>query len=192
MNILVDSLPDSIRINGEDYPVDTDFRTGIEIITAFEDPDLSDNEKAMVLIGRLYKEKPQDLQEAISKGVKFLDGGEDQSDSPSSHQGMRLYSFTKDARIIYAAFRQTHGIDLQTERLHWWQFLALFMDLGAETTFSNLVNLRRKVKTGKATKEERKAAREMGDMFEIPDTDTRTLEEKIAADKFMRLLKGNG
>jgi hypothetical protein len=192
VNILVDSLPDSIRINGKDYPVDTDFRTGIEIITAFEDPDLSDSEKAMVLTGRLYKEKPQDIQEAITKGVRFLDGGESPGDSPNDHPGMRLYSFTKDARIIYAAFRQTHGIDLQTERLHWWQFLALFMDLGAETTFSNLVNLRRKVKTGKASKEERKAAREMGDMFEIPDNDTRTLQEKIAADKFMRLLKGNG
>ncbi len=192
MNILVDSLPDSIRINGIDYPVDTDFRTGIEIITAFEDPDLSDIEKSLVLIGRLYKETPQDLQQAVTKGVKFLDGGEEPTDSPSNHQGMRLYSFTKDARIIYAAFRQTHGIDLQKERMHWWQFLALFMDLGSDTTFSNLVNLRRKVKTGKASKEERQAAREMGDMFTIPDADTRTLEEKIAADKFMRLLKGNG
>lgn len=192
MNILVDNLPEAIRIQGKDYQVNTDHRTGIDIMIAFEDPDLTDNEKAAILLDRLYREKPQDLNQAVTKGIKFLDGGETPSQEGSAHPGMRLYSFTKDARLIYAAFRQTHGIDLQNEKLHWWQFLALFMDLGADTTFTNLVGMRKRVKTGKATKEEKKAAREMGDIFEIPDNDTRTLEDKIAAERFMKLLKGNG
>jgi hypothetical protein len=54
------------------------------------------------------------------------------------------------------------------------------MDLGADTAFCNLVSLRRRVKTGKATKEERRAALEMGDMFYIPESDMRSIEEREA------------
>lgn len=190
MNILLDSLPEAIRIQGKDYEINSDYRTGIQIMIAFEDQDLTPNEKALVMINRLYVERPQDLNEAITKAIRFLDGNPDEPDEPGNNPGMRLYSFTKDARLIYAAFKQTHGVDLQKEDLHWWQFLALFMDLGADTAFSNLINLRRKVKTGKASKEERQTANEMGSMFEVPDDDTRTLDQKVAADKFMRLLKG--
>jgi hypothetical protein len=98
--------------------------------------------------------------EAIQEGVKFLDGslmrdnGEPDDGSP-----VRLYSFAKDANYIFSAFQQTHGIDLTTAKLHWWQFLALFMDLGGETAFSNIVDLRSRLKDGTATKEEKKRAK---------------------------------
>lgn len=73
--------------------------------------------------------------------------------------------------------------------------MALFMDLGADTAFCSLVGLRRRVKTGKATKEEKAAAREMGNAFVVPEVDTRTIEERIAERAFMDLMgqgAGNG
>jgi hypothetical protein len=66
--------------------------------------------------------------------------------------------------------------------------MALFMDLGADTSFCNLVALRKRVKTGKASKEERATAREMGDIFKLPEIDNRTLEEKEAEEEFMKKL----
>jgi len=90
--------------------------------------------------------------------------------------------------LIYAAFRQTHGIDLQKELLHWWVFLALFQDLGADTAFCSLVNLRRRVKSGQATKEEREHAIKMGDAFELPEVDELLEpEENENAEIFARL-----
>jgi hypothetical protein len=62
------------------------------------------------------------------------------------------------------------------------------MDLGTETTFCQLVSLRKRIKTGKATREERNAAREMGEVYEVPDVDTRTLEEKQREADFIRLV----
>jgi hypothetical protein len=44
------------------------------------------------------------------------------------------------------------------------------------------------VKTGKATKEERQAAREMGNLFEVPEIDNRSLEEKEQEAEFLRLV----
>lgn len=187
MNILIDTLPEAIEIEGRAYTIRSDFRTSLRIITAFEDNTLAGIEKRQVLLVNLYKDPPPNLISAFEAGIKFLNMGEEGHDDG----GPRVYSFSKDANLIFAAFRQTHGIDLGTAELHWWKFLALFMDLGADTAFCNLVSLRKRVKTGKATKEERQAAREMGEAFDLPEADTRDLEEREAEAEFMRLL-GSG
>jgi len=189
MNILLDPLPDAVEIDGVAVPIRTDFRAALRIILAFEDNSLTVIEKQAVLLDNLYPEPPANVTRALEQGVKFLDGGSAASDD-DDNEPIRVYSFSQDARLIFAAFRQTHGIDLQTATLHWWAFLALFMDIGADTALSHLISLRHRVKTGKATKEERRLAQEMGESFEIADLDTLTLEEREEEAEFLRLVKG--
>lgn len=180
-------MPTRVAIDGREYEINTDFRTCLKVILAFEDPELTEYEKQWVMLNNLYPEIPEDIKEAVELAGRFLNGGkyeEEKEEVP-----LRLYSFSKDANYIFAAFKQTHGVDLTTEQLHWWKFLALFMDLGSDTTFCNLINLRKKVKTGTATKEEKQAARELGDIFEIPEPDLRTPEEKQKEAEFMKLVK---
>lgn len=153
---------------------------------AFEDDSLTGQEKNAVLLS-LYKEPVGDVQEGARLAIKYLNCGEEKSGEETSLP-YRLFSFSKDSGYIFAAFRQTHGIDLQKAVLHWWEFCALFMDLGSDTTFCQLINLRKRVKSGKATKEERQAAAEMGEAFEIPEPDTRTADEKQREAEFMRLV----
>ena len=131
------------------------------------------------MLSNLYYEIPENTLQATEKASWFLNGG---SKETSTNNGLRLYSFQKDANFIFAAFRQTHGIDLQTTQLHWWEFLALFMDLGQDTTFCQLTALRKRVKSGKATKEEKQAAKSMGDMFVIEEFANFTEEEKAIVD----------
>lgn len=190
MNILTDQLPTAIRVNDKVYEVNSNFRDCLRIIMAFEDNELTDFEKKVVLVNGLYQEMPdsRDTPSAIRQGVKFLDGGNDKPEEEG--HGLRLFSFTHDARFIFSAFQQTHGIDLQnTEYMHWWQFMTLFMDIGSETFFSNLVSLRKRVKTGKASKEEKQVAREMGSVFEVPEIDTRSIEERELERTFMNRVK---
>ena len=180
MNVLTESLPRTVGIDGVEYPVNTDFRACLRVMLAFEDAQLTPHEKQAILLQNIYSEIPGNIGGAIEAANLFLNGGEVQE---NEHHGPRLYSFSKDANFIFAAFRQTHGIDLQREDLHWWEFLALFMDLGQDTTFCNLVAMRKRVKTGKATKEERQAALEMGDMFDIQED--MELEEKELRQQFL-------
>ena len=189
MNILLDDLPEAIVIDGKEYPINWDHRTGIDCILDFESPELTIEEKGLLLIRRLYKEPlPVNLSEAMRLGIKFLNGGKDEVEDNPFSEHYRLYSFEKDAGLIYAAFRQTHGIDLQKETLHWWVFLALFQDLGADTAFCSLINLRRRVKSGQATKEEREHAIKMGDAFDLPEVDELLEpEENENAEIFARL-----
>ena len=171
MNILLDDLPEAIEVNGVEYAVNSDFRTGLACILDMESSELTDEEKCILLLRRIYGETiPEDGETAIKLAVKFLDGGKEppEEENPFA-DNTRLYSFEKDSALIYAAFQQTHGIDLQKVDLHWWQFLALFQDLGADTAFCNMINLRRRVNSGEATKEERQYALKLGDAFEVID-----------------------
>jgi hypothetical protein len=187
MNILTEQLPSAVLIGGQEIPIRTDYRDCLRVILAFEDMRLTDLEKQAILLDNLYPEPPDDLLEALRLGVKFLNGGKDSGEDGEPASPLRLYSFDKDAGLIFSAFRQTHNIDLETAELHWWKFLALFMDLGSETTFCQLIGLRKRVKTGTASKEERAAAREMGEAFNIPEYVPP--EAKAAEDEFMRLVR---
>lgn len=186
MNILVDKLPTSIDVSGQEYRIDADFRNCLKIILAFEDAELASVEKSLVFYENLYIDKPEDARAALERGTWFLNGGKDEVDEPD---GPRVFSWNKDANLIYAAFQQTHGIDLESVTfLHWWKFLALFMDLGADTAFCTLAGLRKRVKTGKASKEERQMARELGDAFVVEEVDDRTVEEREAERAFMAMI----
>ena len=176
-------MPDAIAINDTEYKIDPDFRTCLKIILAFEDAELTPQEKQVILLSMLFLDMPHDANQALEQAHIFLNGG---TVTESDDEPLRLYSFAKDANMIFAAFRQTHGIDLQKANLHWHEFLALFMDLGSETTFCQLISLRKKIKTGKATKEERESAREIGELFDVPEVDDRSLEEKEMAAEFER------
>ena len=185
MNILTDALPTSVRINGKEYPINTGFRSCLRTNLAFEDPELTGQEKEMVMLKNIYPVLPDDIGAAIIQAHNFMNGGKTTEGDDISP--MRVFSLEHDAGYIFSAFMQTHKLDLETAELHWWKFLALFMDLGSETTFCSLVALRKRVKSGQATKEELAVAREMGDVFNLPElADARSLEAITMEDEFMR------
>jgi hypothetical protein len=186
MNLLTSSPPETVEIDGQAVRIKTDFRHSLRTIMAMEDNDLTPHEKVSILLRNAYEEIPANPEQAIEKAHWFLNCGkvnEEQKDAP------RVYSFSQDAQMIFSAFWQTHAIDLTKAELHWWTFVALFMDLGQDTAFSQLVSLRQRVKTGKATKDERRAANEMGEIFHLEDIDTRTLDEKIKARTFEEMIE---
>lgn len=187
MNLLMGELPEAVEIDGHEYRINTDFHACLRTILAFEDVELTMQEKSFILIENLYLEIPDNFEQAVELGLKFLNGGEKPADE-EEEPDTRLYSFEHDGNFIYSAFQQTHGIDLEKVNLHWWKFLALFMDLGSETAFCSLVGFRKRVKSGTASKEELRLYRENRDLFDIPEPDTRTPEEKEKEDDFMRLL----
>ena len=177
MNILVDSFPTSLEIDGVDYEIKTDYRYSLYTILAFEDKELTNYEKLNIMLENLFVEIPDNVEAMLEKTQWFLNGGKESSSDDSEN---RLYSFSKDASLIFAAFKQTHNIDLEQEtNLHWWKFLSYFMDLGQNTVFCQLVALRDKYYSGRASKEEKQAIRKMGDMFYIDQTDdTLSLEDR--------------
>ena len=163
----------------------------MKVIMAFADAELSNYEKQLILLSNMYPVLPKNTEEAIAMAVKFLDGGKDNEEKGNDGTPERYFSFQKDANYIFSAFKQTHGIDLEKENdMHWFKFMALFMDLGGDTFFCNLAGLRKRIKSGKGTEDDFKMASELGDVFELDESDTRTPEEIEMDEIFDRALEG--
>jgi hypothetical protein len=186
MNLLIDELPEAVLVGKKIWKINTDFRDCLRVFLAWEDETLTGYEKTMILLSNLYPVMPDDINGALEQGMKFLNFG--RTEVVEDDNPMRLYSFAKDASLIFSAFRQTHQIDLVTEKLHFWTFLSLFSDLGSDTAFCQLIGLRKRVKTGTASPEEVKAAEDMGAAFTLEEPDLRTAEEKEQEAEFMRLV----
>lgn len=171
MNPLTDPFPQSVLIYGKEYEINTDFRIGVDIMLAFEDKALSEADKQRVMLELLYKEIPPDLASAQEMAVLFLNCGEEErGEASTGARNMRVYSFEKDAKYIYSAFRQTHGIDLESiDYLHWWKFCYMFLDLNPDTMFQQMVSLRQRKQLNKLTKEERELYQRMEHILELPE-----------------------
>lgn len=187
MNILTDRLPTKAEIDGKEYDLETDFRSCLTIIMAYEDPELTDQEKVMIMLELLYKEIPENIQEASRLAVKFLDCGEEQKSESGAQEAGRLYSFKKDAKYIYSAIKQSHGVDLEDiDYLHWWKFSYMFLDLKEECFLNRLIHLRRQKNMGKLTKEERELYHKIRDIVDLPEPMTQ--DDKNTAEEFMEKL----
>ena len=187
MNVLTDKFPTKIKVNNKILNINSDFRNCIKIIEAFEDEDLLDEEKYLILIKRLYIDEVEDdcLQEAIIKGIKFLDLGEENKNNEENVK--RLYSFTKDDNYIYTGIRQSHNIDLNSiDYLHWWNFVYLFLDIGQDCMFNQLVYYRKRKNEGKLTKEERKVYISMRKILDLNYE-----EDDVEDDEFMQMLNNS-
>jgi len=181
MNLLIDKFPKSVEVGGKKYDIETDFRACLKIMLAFEDQDLTDLEKRLIMISRIYKGTPPDSPEAFEKAIWFLNCGKINNSEESDNT--RLYSFEKDAEYIYSGIRQTHGIDLESvDYMHWWKFTILFMSIDETCFFNKLVALRSKKLKGKLSKEESIYCNEIHEIIELPQIVSS--EEAVALDDF--------
>jgi len=169
MSILTAPLPTKIKVNNKIIDINYDYRTIINILLAFEDEELTYSEKAYIMLNNLYKEEisDEDIEEAISQALKFIDCGEEpKNNKPHT----RIYSFTKDANYIFTGINSTHHIDIdEKSNLHWWKFMSFFMDMSPDCMFGEIVYYRKRKADGKLTKEEKKHYDEIKDLVSLEE-----------------------
>lgn len=165
MNPLIQKLPTKIKVGDEIISINADYRNCLEIILAYEDEELTIQEKHYILLKRLYKTLPKDIETGILQGIKFLDCGEERKETLKQ---LRVYSFKKDAKYIYSAVSKSSNVDLENINFfHWWKFFYYFLDISNNSTFSNIVTLRQKKNKRKLTDEEKKVWLESMDILDL-------------------------
>lgn len=185
MGALLNGLPYAVEIDGKEYKINADFRTGLRIILAFEDTELTLSEKVFILVEQLYKEVPEDFVKAVSAGIRFLDCGEEQRESCGN--GRRMYSFRQDERYIFSGVDKVlNGRLSRGEFVHWWEFVFAFMELPENCMMSKILYYRSRRNAGKLTKEEREVWAKNRELFELEEM--QTAEEKEKEDLFMQRL----
>lgn len=144
------NLPLSLNVGGVDYEIREDFRSILDILSAFNDKELSDSEKTKAMIEILYyPDIPplKYLQEAVEKALWFIDCGIVHEDKPRP----RVMDWAQDAGVIFPAINKVAGIETRGshEIIHWWTFYGWFMEVDNDNLFSQITSIRQKIAEGK-------------------------------------------
>lgn len=154
---MIGALPESLIVGGVEYKIRTDYRDVLQVFEAFQDTDLTQEEKLAVAIYLLFEGflcaedvlraagHGFDLGEAVRQMSWFIHAGvpeEDVTEFP-------VYSWKQDEQMIFSAVNKVAGTETRAlPYLHWWTFLGWFHEIG-EGNFSFVVGIRNKINRGK-------------------------------------------
>lgn len=143
-------LPVSLCVGGREWKIRTNFKTILDILKCFADPQYEQDEQWVICLAILYEDfenMPVELHnEAAEKALEFIDMGmKDDSRRPRPH----LMDWDQDAAVIIPAVNQVLGTEVRTvEYMHWWTFMGAYMEIG-ESLFSQILHIRQKKAKGK-------------------------------------------
>lgn len=148
---MITDLPYTLSVDGVQRKINADFRDVINILCAYNDPELDSESRTFILLNNLYSEdftEFEDIDEAIKQAVWFIDCGKEYSKTESTPR--RLMDWEQDYNIVVSAVNKSANVlDVrELPFLHWWTFMGYLEERG-ECTFSYVVEIRDKLTKGK-------------------------------------------
>ena len=151
------TLPKVMLIGEKEYAVRYDYRCILDICAALEDPELNKTDRITAALQIFYPEfdeiPGEHLKEAVERCFWFINGGEEHP----GKKGPKLVSWEKDVKYIISPINRVIGrevretpydIETNTGGLHWWTFLAAYMEIG-DCVFAQTVRIRNLLANGK-------------------------------------------
>ena len=130
---LYDRLPDSVTVGKKRVRVDLDFRNVLRMLETLQRDDLMPDAREWLAVRCICRKPVKGTLDAV-KTLLFPE--------PPKKDAKRVTSFEQDAPLIRAAFRQTYGINLWTEKLHWFEFIELLNGTPEGTRYSETIGIR--------------------------------------------------
>lgn len=186
MNILTDTLPDCITVEGVQYGVLTDFRIWMEFGRVLHQKDIETKDKIMMILRLCLDSErcrilPEDVMKAMDALCSFyLCGKENKGIDKGKKE--RALDFSIDSGYIYSAFLTQYGIDLLSiPYMHWYVFQSLLEGLEEAREIKRIMRFRLCEPEAEKTAEKRKYLKRMKAMYALPDTRSdMDKEEEIA------------
>lgn len=167
-NILIDYLPKTVEISGQEYEINTNFRNSILYELLMLDYSIPDRLKILGALRLYFNEVPLNIKKAMDALRWFYHCGKERS-SKSEEPSAPVYSFEHDADYIYSAFLAQYNIDLNdTEYMHWWKFMALFKALKPDNEFVKITGYRSATIDNNMSKERRDFYNRMKKIHALP------------------------
>lgn len=191
---MIGDLPQSIEVGGVNQPIRTDFRDVLTIFAAFNDQELSKEEKVMVCLRIMYvniKDIDTSLyMEAYEKAVKFINvGQEDKKENKKENKEPKLMDWEQDEQLVFAGINKVAGTEVRAcKYMHWWTLMGYYMGMG-ESLFADVVNIRsKKLNNKKLEKNEEDFYRKNKDLVDLKVRYTKEeLEEREEVKKLLGL-----
>lgn len=173
---------ESVKIDGRDYRINTDFRVWIEIERLLFEKGTDDEERLAKILVTAYPVLPSDPIKAIEKIVWFYSGGEPCTNERQSARPP-VYDLREDFDYVWGAFKGEFGIDLTSEKMHWWKFRVLLGCLSDDCFFSKVVGYRSIDLSLIKDKEQRRFFERMKKRFKLPELENLLFCEEETAEK---------
>lgn len=190
---MLGALPRTLNINGINYKIRSDFRNVLAIISAFNDKELSEQEKIYVCMKRLYVDlstiPKDDFSDAYKAAISFIENNM-HDDKPSP----KVVNWEKDEQLIFPAINKVAGQEVRAlEYMHWWTFLGYFQNINRDDTWGFILTLRQKKAKGKKLeKYEKEFFNANRELCEVERKETRKTPEDTLARIYEELLKKGG
>lgn len=180
MSIITETSPKSVIIGRSEVPVSWDFRSLMQIESMLLDQSVEGKVRVYNVLVWFYGQERTDryilrspalLNEAVERLLWFYRCGEDEVVRKKAiREPKRVYDFTTDAKLIYAAFLTQYHIDLgAVKHMHWWKFRSLFEALKG-TTFNEVMRCRAVKVNAKTPKDQKEYYRRMKELYPLPDS----------------------
>ena len=185
MNVFYEELPESLEINGREYPVITDFREWIRFSDMLKS-DIPPEFKLEFLSEMFLEEVPdlytedgiEEVMDAITSflslsGTEFPDISSDEANSEEveyeEQRAKKAIYYEQDAPYIISAFRREYQIDLlSVPYMHWWEFRMLLDGLSEESQIKKRIYWRT-CDVSKMDKKERREILKIRRSITIPE-----------------------
>lgn len=132
---LQDHLPDGVFVDGQFYRMDFDFRNVLRMMEILDRDDLIQDAKEYLALKCLTKH-PRNVHTVLTAVRSLLFQQKPKKDAK------RVTDFEQDAGLIRAAFRQSFGIDLYRDKLHWIEFSEMMSAIPEGNRYSEVVGIR--------------------------------------------------
>lgn len=143
---MIGLLPQTLKVCNKDYAIRSDFRNILTIIMAYNDKDLSNEEKVFVCLHRIYvdlDQMPKDKETyaaAIKAATEFIECR--MSDGKPSP---KVVNWEKDEQLIFPAINKVAGTEVRAlQYMHWWTFLGYFQAIDRDDLWGVVLTIRQK------------------------------------------------
>lgn len=169
-------LPTALDVGGVRHEIRSDYRAVLDILAALSDFELSNAEKANVLLRIFYIEMPDDIEEAIKQCFWFINCGQPENKTKQP----RLMDWEQDFPLIAAGINLASGGEVRAaEYMHWWTFIGYYQNMG-DCMFAQVISTRRKISRGeKLDKLEREFYRNNRETIDLREKSTPEDDEQL-------------
>ena len=148
---MTDLLTDALPTVWHGRRIDPDFRHMVRLSAAYSHGEVEADPEAFArqLCQQFYTgiHIPRVFVELWQGVIDFYLAGEQAAEPAAAKPASRpdtgpAFDYRCDAPYIVAAFQQAYGIDLTTEKMHWFRFRALFAALPEDTLMAKIMGWR--------------------------------------------------
>lgn len=203
-NVMLDKLPTEYK----GFPINSDFRIGIQIFQLLNDADFSDIERFYKAYDLLFLNEDEETGESIpfkdengidiplpdihtaQEGIQwFLTGWYTDNPVKGEKEGRKDMDYDVDQWRIFSAFLTQFGINLNEVDMHFWVFMGLLSTL-EECAFIRIMDIRMTKIDPRMKPSDKKALKEAKERYALGQAEEQmTPQEQEELDIFMSYAK---